>query len=239
LICLYLVGRTTGKMLGAYLGARCSKASNAVRKYLPFCLFSQAGVAVGLSIVAAHLLPDNLGNMIIIIITASTFVVQLIGPPCVKWAITQAKEIGKNITEEDLVHEIKVDELMDASYPLIKDSTPLRSILNIFSNSPYTQYPVINMNGKLTGVINIDSIKNSLLLEDSGSLFLGDDIKHAFHHTIISTTTLHEAKAYMDKFHLGFIPVVNSEEIIQGCFDRRMYQKFISTRLLQLQQDES
>jgi len=239
LICFYLIGRTAGKMSGAYLGSSLSRAHKSVRKYLPFCLFSQAGVAVGLSIVAAHLMPENLGNMIIIIITASTLVVQLIGPPCVKWAITKAQEAGKNITEEDLMRTIKVSELVDLSYPIIKESTPLETILRIFSDSSYTQYPVVNNDGKLTGTINIDSIKNSMLLEDSGNLLLGDDIKQPFHYATSSHSTIFEAKAYMDKFHLGFIPVVDEKESILGCFDRRMYQKFVSTKLLQLQQDEN
>jgi len=239
LICLYLFGRTAGKMLGSYFGASLSKAHHSVRKYLPLCLFSQAGVAVGLSIIASDIFPENFGNMIVTVIITSTFVVQLIGPLCVKFAITQSGEIGKNITEEDLLKETKVDELMDVKYPLIKDSTPLKKILYIFSESPYTQYPVVNNDGKLSGVVNIDSIKNSLLLGDSGNLLLGVDIKEPFDHTINSFSTLFEAKAYMDKFHLGFIPVIDKKDVIQGCFDRRMYRKFISTKLLQLQHEEN
>ena len=238
LICLYLFGRTAGKMLGSYLGASLSGAHISVRRFLPFCLFSQAGIAVGLSMVASHIFPENLGDLIVVVIIASTFVVQLIGPSCVKFAITQAQEIGKNITEEDLLKEIKVDELMDVSYPLIHDNTPLKTILHIFSESPYTQYPVVDNAGKLSGVINIDSIKNSLLLGDSGDLLLGVDIKEPFDRAIRSCSTLFEAKAYMDKFHLGFIPVIDEGDVIQGCFDRRMYQNFVSTKFLQLHHDE-
>ncbi|MFT5388306.1 MAG: Kef-type K+ transport system membrane component KefB/CBS domain-containing protein [Candidatus Omnitrophota bacterium] len=236
LIALYLFGRTSGKMLGSYLGATVSKSHPSVRKFLPLCLFSQAGVAVGLSIVASQIFPETLGNLIVIVIIASTFVVQLIGPSCVKLAITKAGEIGKNITEEDLLKSIQVDELMDTSYPLIQDNTPLKKILHIFSESPYTQYPVINKAGALSGVINIDSIKNSLLLDDSSGLLIGVDIKNHFKHQVSSHSTLYDAKVYMDKFHLGFIPVVDTQNAICGCFDRRMYQKFISTKLLQLQQ---
>ena len=238
LICLYLIGRTFGKMVGSFLGASIAGAHPSVRKYLPLCLFSQAGVAVGLSIVASHIFPENLGNLIVIVIIASTFVVQLLGPPCVKRAITKANEAGKNITEEDLLKEIRVDELMDSTYPLVEDNTPLKKILHIFSESPYTQYPVVDNEGKLSGVINIYSIKNSLLLEDSGNFVLGVDIKDPFTHKIESNSTLFDAKVYMDKFHLGFIPIVDRQGVVKGCFDRRMYQNFVSTKFLQLHQDE-
>jgi Kef-type K+ transport system membrane component KefB len=96
---LYVVGRTGGKWLGSYLGAKLSNAPASVRKYLGFALFSQAGVAIGLSIDIynqfSHLGPKGaqLGQTIIDIVAATTFLVQIIGPPCVKYAISKAGEI--------------------------------------------------------------------------------------------------------------------------------------------------
>ncbi|HQP11127.1 MAG TPA: CBS domain-containing protein, partial [Candidatus Omnitrophota bacterium] len=103
---------------------------------------------------------------------------------------------------------------------------------DIFAKSPYTQYPVVDDQGKLSGIINIDGIKNSLLFERSDQLLLANDIKEPFRHKVSAATSLFEAKSYMDNFRLGFLPVVNKEEVIIGGFDRRMYTKFISTKLL-------
>lgn len=93
---LYLVLRMLGKFGGAYLGAVLSKAPDVVRKYLGLGLFSQAGVAVGLSLAAADILntPETkeLGDMVINIIAATTFIVQIIGPPCTRIAIIKAGE---------------------------------------------------------------------------------------------------------------------------------------------------
>jgi hypothetical protein len=64
-------------------------------------LFSQAGVAVGLSIAVAHDFSSlnaagkELGTLVINVIAATTFIVQIIGPPCVKYSITKAGEVGK------------------------------------------------------------------------------------------------------------------------------------------------
>ncbi|MGE0267050.1 MAG: cation:proton antiporter [Candidatus Omnitrophota bacterium] len=234
-IVLYLIGRTVGKMSGAYLGAAISGAGESVKKYLPFCLFSQAGVAVGLSLVAAQSLDKAMGDRIIIIITISTFVVQLLGPPCVKFAITKAKEAGRNFSEEDIIRASSVNELMDTQYPVIYENTPAKTILDIFSNSPYTQYPVADNQGKLTGIITIDGIKNSLLFERSEQLLLGADLKESFKHAVRATTTLFDAKTYMDNFNLGFLPVTDTDGVIIGGFDRRIYKKFLSAKLLELQ----
>jgi hypothetical protein len=61
-------------------------------------LFSQAGVAIGLALAASHELERfgadaaELGHNIIAIITATTFIVQLVGPPFIKYAIVKAGE---------------------------------------------------------------------------------------------------------------------------------------------------
>jgi Kef-type K+ transport system membrane component KefB len=95
----YVAGRTMGKMLGANLGARWGKAPESVRKYLGLCLFSQAGVAIGLSILAGirfsetALGDQSLGSTIVLIVTATTFLVQIIGPPAVKIAVKKGGEV--------------------------------------------------------------------------------------------------------------------------------------------------
>ncbi|HHN65874.1 MAG TPA: cation:proton antiporter [Nitrospirae bacterium] len=98
---LYVLGRTAGKWTGAYFGATLSRAPEAVRKYLGFALFSQAGVAVGLALDAYQHFQSmgargvEMGSTIINIIAATTFLVQIIGPPSVKFAISRAGEITR------------------------------------------------------------------------------------------------------------------------------------------------
>lgn len=100
---VYIGARTAGKILGTRLGAKISGAPTVLRKYLGLALFSQAGVAIGLAISVyeefAHLgeAGQQLGVLVVSLITATTFVAQLIGPPFVKYAIAKAGEIGKNV----------------------------------------------------------------------------------------------------------------------------------------------
>lgn len=100
---LYVLGRTAGKWIGSYFGATVSKAPEAVRKYLGFALFSQAGVAIGLALDAYQHFQTHgqkgieFGYTIINVIAATTFLVQIIGPPSVKFAISRAGEIRKTM----------------------------------------------------------------------------------------------------------------------------------------------
>ena len=78
---------------------RFSDSEKTVQKYLGFALFSQAGVAIGLALdIYQHfsqLGPEgtHLGHTVINVIAATTLLVQIIGPPSVKYAIKRAGEI--------------------------------------------------------------------------------------------------------------------------------------------------
>ncbi len=103
----YVVLRSAGKFTGAWLGGTLGRAVPAVRDNLGLGLLSQAGVAVGLALSASSRFSaygeegQALGHLVINVITATTFVVQIVGPIFVKVAIKRAGEIGRAILEHD------------------------------------------------------------------------------------------------------------------------------------------
>jgi Kef-type K+ transport system membrane component KefB len=102
---IYIIMRVTGKSLGAYVGARVSHAPQMVRRYLGFGLLSQAGVAIGLALEAwttfgAYPEGAKLGMLAINVITATTFIFQVLGPPLTKYAIFKAGEVRQNKVPE-------------------------------------------------------------------------------------------------------------------------------------------
>jgi Kef-type K+ transport system membrane component KefB len=103
----YIILRSSGKFFGAWLGGTVGRAEPAVRNNLGLGLLSQAGVAIGLALDAASRFSVHgsegqaLGFLVINVITATTFVVQIIGPICVKLAISRAGEIGRGTLEHD------------------------------------------------------------------------------------------------------------------------------------------
>lgn len=95
---LFVVGRATAKYIGPRVAARFGDNPSCVRCYLGLCLFSQAGVAVGLSIIIADRLSQmgfsHYGFFIVGVIGISTLVFQIIGPLAVKFAIHRAGEVN-------------------------------------------------------------------------------------------------------------------------------------------------
>jgi len=97
----YIIFRITGLMGGSYLGAASSHAPTKIRKYLGFGILSQAGVAIGLSLLVVRefgiLGPEGKEISMIIIntIAATTIIFELIGPITTKYAIFRAGEVEK------------------------------------------------------------------------------------------------------------------------------------------------
>ncbi|MFN2235235.1 MAG: hypothetical protein ACK2U1_13495 [Anaerolineales bacterium] len=104
----YIILRSAGKFGGAWLGGKLGDAEPAVCNNLGFGLFSQAGVAMGLALASSARFSEygeegqSLSELVINVITATTFIVQIIGPIAVKFAITRAGEVGKAIEGGDV-----------------------------------------------------------------------------------------------------------------------------------------
>ncbi len=98
---IYVAARATAKYLGPRLAANLGDNPPAVKRYLGLSLFSQAGVAVGLSVVIANRFLElgfpHYSMFIVGVIGISTLIFQLFGPLAVKWVIHSAGEID-NIT---------------------------------------------------------------------------------------------------------------------------------------------
>ncbi|NSW90761.1 MAG: cation:proton antiporter [Firmicutes bacterium] len=88
----YIISRSIGKIFGAYIGARIINSPPAVQKYLGITLLPQAGVAIGLSLVAQSALPE-FGASIRTVVLFATLIYELVGPVLTKLALIGAGEI--------------------------------------------------------------------------------------------------------------------------------------------------
>ncbi len=120
----YVLARSAGLIGGSRLGARLGKAELKIRKWVGLGILSQAGVAIGLSLIVqqefgalaaepriAHAIasfadahpgvapivysPLAIGAAIITVITATSIIFEIIGPILTKVALTKAGEIDQ------------------------------------------------------------------------------------------------------------------------------------------------
>ncbi len=240
----YVLMRSLGKWVGAYAGARMSKAEKPVQKYMGMTLFAQGGVAVGLSIVASQNLQHihvagglSLGDTIIFTVTATTLCVQLIGPAFTKLAIKKAGEIGRNVTEEDVLDEWSVRDAVNTEIVPLQEGTPLDAVVRDFAEQETFVYPVVSKDGKIIGVLTFDMLKELLVDRDTWQwLLVGDVMKPLKEHLLVDMN-LGEALQEMQNLHVEALPVVESADTgkLLGILDRREARRKVGVELVRRQ----
>jgi len=88
----YVFARSIGKLGGGYLGGWLAGAPAEVRRYVGWCLLPQAGVALGLGLLAAQRSPHN-GAAILSLVVGTTFLFEILGPIATRIALRSAGEI--------------------------------------------------------------------------------------------------------------------------------------------------
>ena len=83
---VYILCRTSGKYLGAWIGGLLSRATLFNRNWMGVALLPQAGVAIGMALVASNRFPEYRQFMLPIVI-ASTVVFEIVGPVFTRFAI--------------------------------------------------------------------------------------------------------------------------------------------------------
>ena len=95
---LYVIGRTFAKFSGSFVGGKITNTPTLTTKYLGFCLMSQAGVAVGLSLVVNQRFSGlgveaaTAGILIVNVVALTTMILQLFGPIAASEGLCRAGE---------------------------------------------------------------------------------------------------------------------------------------------------
>lgn len=76
---LYLVLRSCGKVAGGWLGGSVCRCEPLIRRWIGVALLPQAGVAIGMALVAAHKYPEY-GQDLLTVVIGSTVIFEVVGP---------------------------------------------------------------------------------------------------------------------------------------------------------------
>ncbi|MCR4742274.1 MAG: cation:proton antiporter [Treponema sp.] len=239
----YVLGRTFGKAIGSMFGAWITKAPKSVQKNLHFCLLSQAGVAIGLSIAAGNDFSESVGPEILLIITATTFIVQLLGPIFVKIGVKNAGECGLNVTTEDIKKTSRVTDIIIGkekicnydSPAIVSETETLFNILNKFSHNPYLNYAVRSQKGDdLVGVISLEHLKEVMQIGDFAENMLAMDVMDKAEITCKPSTTLPEAYKIFDENDLDAIPIIDSDGSALGILEKTTVDHYLHKKIIEL-----
>lgn len=107
---VYILARSFGLIGGSRIGALFGNVESKIKKYIGLGILSQAGVAIGLSLIVKHEFKglgkvidtvngvnitsgDKIGAIVLTTITATCIIFEIIGPILTKVALTKANEI--------------------------------------------------------------------------------------------------------------------------------------------------
>ncbi len=105
---IYILFRSLGKYMGAFVSAKATKCDPNICKYLGITLFPQAGVALGMCTTAMQL--GSEGNLIRNITLFAILIYELVGPLMTKEALTAAGDIKPMDDDVKNRRQIKLEE---------------------------------------------------------------------------------------------------------------------------------
>ena len=242
----YVAGRTLGKSIGARLGATLTGAPKTVRDWLPWCLLSQAGVAIGLSIAASSDFAASIGPQIMLIITATTFIVQLLGPVCVKRGVSKAGEVGLDVTEEDILKAAKVKDVTWGGESVCSPNSPavvdenesVSHIIENFETHQNLSFAVSSTGSdgakRLAGVITVEHLKETLVISDFAGTLLATDIMDTSPAVCAPNDALPDVYKKFTEADTETLPIVDSEGKPLGVMEKFAADRYVHARIIEL-----
>ncbi len=86
---VYILCRIVGKLVGARIGSQCSRADRQTKVWMGAALLPQAGVAIGMALVASNYFPEYRQTLLSVVV-ASTIFFEIIGPVFTRLALVRA-----------------------------------------------------------------------------------------------------------------------------------------------------
>ena len=87
----YIILRVAGKLLGTWLGATATQSDAHVKQWMGMALLPQAGVAIGIALVASNAYPQY-RQIILPVVISSTIVFEIAGPVLARMALQKASK---------------------------------------------------------------------------------------------------------------------------------------------------
>ncbi len=94
---VYILARIAGKVIGVQLGGRCCQSTAETRNWMGFALLPQAGVAMGMALVAAEQFPDY-RQLLLSVVISTTIFFELVGPVFTGFALRKSSDGSANVS---------------------------------------------------------------------------------------------------------------------------------------------
>ncbi len=196
----------------------------------PFTIVGMAGFFAGAAntpISTLLMVSDITGNYSLLL--PSMLVVGIALTICHRWTI-YAEQVGTRTQSpahrgeyvHDVLAELRVGSIFDPNRPLhtVQPRTPLKDILRLVSQTTQHTFPVVNADGKLSGIFSLTDLRELLYEQEAQSLIVAQDIANDEVLTVSETDSLQRAVDLLTIGNLAELPVVSDDSRLLGVITR-------------------
>jgi CIC family chloride channel protein len=114
----------------------------------------------------------------------------------------------------DVLEQLKVGEVgvRTQGIELVPAATPFRELIHRVARSTETLFPVVDRQGRLTGIFTLRDLRLALVGSEWGPLVLADDLAHRPVLSVTPEDNLHTALRRMTELNIDELPVVAPED---------------------------
>ena len=156
---------------------------------------------------------------------------QLIGPSSVKWSLGKAGELGRAMSEDEILDSHFVSELMIINPVVVKESAGYAQVMESIKHSEYVYFPVVDNADNFKGAIQLDNVRSILFEEGLEHLIRAADMVITDVATISPEAKLSEAKDLFDFEEYDYLPVLDVDKKLLGVLPRRRLKKFLKRKM--------
>ena len=259
---IYILARTIGKIAGARAGLKVAgleflHPQDRTSPPVGLSLLCQAGAAIALAHVAMDYDPE-LGQTLLNIILGAVVLFELVGPLFVKHVAVAAGEVNighllvrgseergdslfssllrslrgrKHWSEEDLAG-LTLGRIMGGTATPLPEGAAMDEILRYANHARSNQFPVVDSNGSLVGMIRLRDLEELAYDPHAASLVIAGDLTSLPTDEIAlpADSTLEEAAAFFTSFQGNNLVVIESKEKPQylGMVERANLLRLVS-----------
>ena len=116
-------------------------------------------------------------------------------------------EAGKEV---NVLQSLKVGDAMTAEVEVIKEDMKFKNILDHITQSKYSNFPVVNRDGDLTGILSFQDIRQHVFEPELEQIVVAKDLATPHVTTVTPRDTLKDALAKLAYRSVEQLPVVDS-----------------------------
>ncbi|MBQ9335965.1 MAG: chloride channel protein [Lentisphaeria bacterium] len=163
---------------------------------------------------------------LMIVVALSSFISKrLVKHNVYKSMIVLKGGIPEQRDDEVMLTNTRLCDLVEADYPAVHENDTLRGLLKTVMASTREIFPVVSDDGRLVGIVRVDSLRKLLLNSELYDMVLVYDVMSETGPVLDSNDTLNDAVALFDRLRSWHLPVTEDGKYLGfvsklGVYDR-------------------